>query len=246
MNAGRGILHLYFPMESALRIGLRSARALAVPALFLIAGGVALVVSYHTVPAVARAFSRIGSLKAEYGYAFSFALNFLLAGLLPWTFRMALKPLRPARPLPELLFGTLWWGFFAIVVDALYRGLGHLFDHRGWSPVAVVGAKLSVDLVLFMPLVAAPVISLVHLWKDTGYDAAKLREGMRPGWYRRLILPNLIPNHMVWIPGATLVFCMPADLQLTLSSLIACFWALMCLQIAARTQGRIAVQNEEA
>ena len=233
-------------MESALAIGLRSARALAIPAALLIAGGVALVVAYHRVPAVSGAFSHLAELKAEYGYAFSFALNFLLAGVLPWCFRMALPALRPTRPVSELLFGTLWWGGFAIIVDALYRLLGHLFDGRGWSMPATIGAKLSVDLCLFMPLFAAPVIALAHLWKDAGYDFSKLRAGMTPGWYRRLVLPNLIPNHMVWLPGATLVFCMPSDLQLTLSSLIACFWALMCLQIAARTKGRIAVQNEEA
>ena len=232
-------------MESALRIGLRSARALAVPAAILIAGGVALVVAYHRVAAVSDAFAHVAALKAEYGYAFSFALNFLLAGVLPWLFRMTLKPLRPARPLSELLFGTLWWGGFAIVVDALYRLLGHLFDGRGWPVAGSIAAKLAVDLCLFMPLFAAPVIALVHLWKDADYDFATLRAGMTPGWYRRLVLPNLIPNHMVWIPGATLVFCMPPHLQLPLSSLIACFWALMCLQIAARTKGRIVVQNEE-
>lgn len=232
--------------ESALQIGLRSARALVVPASVLITGGVALVAAYHRVPAVAAAFSHVAELKAAHGYAFSFTLNFLLAGVLPWVFRMALRPLRPAKPLSELLFGTLWWGGFAVIVDALYRGLGVLFDHRGWATWQVIGAKLSVDLVLFMPLFAAPVIALAHLWKDAGYDFAKLRAGMTSGWYRRLVLPNLIPNHMVWIPGATLVFSMPADLQLTLSSLIACFWALMCLQIAARTAGRIRVEAGEA
>lgn len=233
-------------MRSALQIGVRSARALAVPAAILIAGGVTLVVSYHHVPAVSGAFAHVAELKAEYGYAFSFALNFLLAGVLPWFFRMTLPGMRPEKPVSELVFGTLWWGGFAVIVDALYRFLGHLFDGRGWPAWQTVGAKLSADLILFMPLFAAPVIALVHLWKDAGYDWQKLRAGMSPGWYRRLVLPNLIPNHMVWIPGATLVFCMPADLQLTLSSLIACFWALMCIRISALTKGRIAVEPEEA
>ncbi len=232
--------------DNPFQIGFKSARALAVPAAFLIAGGVALVVAYFHAPAVSGAFSHVAELKSRYGYAFSFALNFLLAGVLPWLMRMALPSLRPARPVSELVFGTLWWGAFAIIVDALYRGLGHLFDGRGWPVAGVIGAKMAVDLVLFMPLFAAPVIALAHLWKDAGYDFAKLRSGMGPGWYRRLVLPNLIPNHMVWIPGTLLVFCMPADLQLTLSSLIACFWALMCLQIAARTRGRVAVDPEEA
>ena len=58
---------------------------------------------------------------------------------------------------------------------------------------------------------------------------------MGPGWYRRLVLPNLLTNYFVWFPGTLIFYSMPTDLQLVVANCIGCFWALMCARIAAHS-----------
>ncbi len=223
-----------------LRIGLRSCRELALPALVLLAAGTALVVAYYRVPAVAEAMSRVGALKRDAGVLFPVFAGMALSGLIPWLFRMAIPALRPERPLAELLFGLLWWPPMCVVIDAFYRLLGHLYDGLGWPVGVLVLVKVFTDMFGFTAFFASPANALAHLWKDLGFDFRRLRANLGAGWYSRLVLPNLIPNFMVWFPGVTLVYAMPCDLQLPMANLIGCFWSLMCLQIASHSKARLA------
>jgi hypothetical protein len=232
--------------ETPFQIGVRSARALLAPALILLTAGLVLVISYYNVPAVAEALGHVADWRREYGVGFVLGSSVLLAGFTPWLFRMFVPSLRPAKPVAELLFSILWWGFILLVVDVFYRCLGAAFDHRGWPFPAVVAAKVCCDMFGFTTFFAAPANALSHLWKDTGFSFVAMRRSLGPGWYRRLVLPNLIPNYMVWFPGVALVYSMPANLQLPMANLIGCFWALMCIQIAARSKGRVSVEPELA
>lgn len=225
---------------SPFQIGMRSARSLMVPAALLLSAGTALVVAYYTVPEVAAALSKVGALKRSWGPVYAVLSAMTLSGLAPWLFRMAIPSLRPERPAAELLFGLLWWGGMGIILDAFYRFLGFLYDGHCRPFAVLVGAKVLSDMFGFTTLFASPANALAHLWKDLGFDLRRLRANLRPGWYSRLVLPNLIPNYLLWFPGVTLVYSMPGDLQLPLSNLIGCFWALMCLQIASHSKARIA------
>lgn len=218
-----------------LTLGIRAAKSLRVPACVLFAVAATLVAGYYTVPAVHTAMDSVSVVKRSLGFGFSFLSTMLLAGLVPWLFRMIIPSLRPKKPLRELIFALAWWGPMGLVLDAFYRLLGHLFDHRGWPLAAVVIAKVITDMGLFTPLYASPANALSHLWKDLGFSFPALRARLGRGWYRRLVLPNLIPNFLIWVPGVAFVYAMPAPLQLPMSNLIGCFWALMCLQLAART-----------
>ena len=53
--------------------------------------------------------------------------------------------------------------------------------------------------------------------------------------FRRMVLPNLLPNWVVWIPVSLVVFSFPFPLQIHVNGLICTFWTLMCLQIGRRT-----------
>lgn len=231
-------------MESPLSIGLRSARALVVPAAVLLSFGTAVVVAFYRVPAVHDALDVIARLKSDFGYAFAPLTTMALGGLVPWVFRMAMPALRPARPLAELLFGLGWWAFMGVVIDAFYRLLSVLFDGTGWPVAVIVLAKVLCDMLVFTPVLASPGNALAHLWKELGFSFVALRRALGAGCYQRLVLPNLIPNFMLWFPGVTLVYSLPQPLQLPMSNLIGCFWALMCVQIAANSRGRVSVVAE--
>jgi hypothetical protein len=143
---------------------------------------------------------------------------------------MAFPSLRPARPALDLLHSFVWWMTMGILVRYFYAFQGWCF---GTEPsVRVVILKVLVDQSLFTVLCGAPFNAISHLWKDSNWDTAKLRASMGPGWYRRLVLPNLLPNFLVWLPGNVIFYSMPAELQLPVANCIGCFWALMCVRIA--------------
>lgn len=221
--------------ESPFTAGVKAARSLVLPALILFATAAILVTAYYRSPSVATAMNRLSEIKKEMGPAFAFISTATLGGIVPWLFRMGLPTLRPKRPGAELAFGILWWGPMGLVLDAFYRFLGHLYDGLGWPVAAVIVAKVASDMLVFTPAYASPANALSHLWKDLGFSFPALRTRLGRGWYRRLVLPNLIPNFFIWIPGVAFVYAMPGPLQLPMSNLIGCFWSLMCLQLAAHT-----------
>ena len=83
---------------------------------------------------------------------------------------------------------------------------------------------------------ASPYIAITHLWKDRGYRWSAIAPLLGRGWYRRLVIPNLVMNWVVWIPSLIVIYSLPTALQSHVSGLIGGFWALMSLQIAAHTQ----------
>ena len=54
-------------------------------------------------------------------------------------------------------------------------------------------------------------------------------------FFRRMVMPNLIPNWIVWIPVSLAVFSFPFPLQIHVNGIVCTFWTLMCLQIGRHT-----------
>ena len=216
--------------ESPWAAGVKAARDNALPSLFILVAATALVVSYYYIPSIKGWLNVIGVLNDRNPTAFAMLCTGFTAGFIPWCFRMAFPGLRPARPALDLLHSVLWWMFLGVLVRYFYALQGCLF---GVEPsVEVVVKKVLVDQLGFTVFCGAPFNAISHLWKDSNWNTAKLRAAMGPGWYRRLVLPNLLPNFLVWFPGNVLFYSMPANLQLPVANCIGCFWALMCVRIA--------------
>jgi len=220
-------------VESPWSAGVKAARDNLLPSLLILAAAAGLVVCYYQVPAVKVWLDVIGKLNAENPTLFAMLCTGFTAGFIPWCFRMAFPSLRPARPGLDLLHSVVWWMFLGVIVRYFYALQGHLF---GTEPsVRVVILKVLVDQSCFTVLCGAPFNAISHLWKDSNWDTAKLRAAMGPGWYRRLVLPNLLPNFLVWLPGNAIFYSMPPELQLPVANCIGCFWALMCVRIATHS-----------
>jgi hypothetical protein len=149
---------------------------------------------------------------------------------------MALPALRPNRPFAELAFGFFYWGAICCTADWFYR-----FQATVWGDVTaahVVAVKTVCDMLVFTPFFAAPCNSISHLWKERDFSFADTRNALRGKWYRNVVLPNLVPNWMLWTPGIAITYCLPGALQLPMANLIGCFWALLCLTIANKTISR--------
>lgn len=213
--------------------GRRAVADVALPASLVLLAALALVVAYYQVPSVGLALDRLGALNREHGLAFAAALTSVTAGLIPWLLRMAMPALRPAHPWRDLLHSLAWWALMGVVVSSFYRLLAFLFGDQ--PTPGVVAVKVLCDSTLFTMLVGSPGNALSHLWKDLGWDLAELRRHLRPGWYRRIVVPNLLPNWVVWLPGTAIFYSLPLDLQLPVANGIGCCWALLCVRIAAHS-----------
>jgi len=153
--------------------------------------------------------------------------------------------LQHAKPFWHRYFGsisaeleTILDGVFTVAKTGLPLRPIFQRNHPSWETDAVaqeVLLKVLADMAGFTIFIGAPFNAISHLWKDTGWDTARLRAAMGPGWYRRLVLPNLLTNYFVWFPGTLIFYSMPTDLQLVVANCIGCFWALMCARIAAHS-----------
>ncbi len=219
--------------ESPWAAGAKAAKDNLLPSALILLAATVLVVSYYQVPAVKAWLAPIGQLNQSAPTLFAIICTSLTAGLIPWCFRMALPQLRPRHPVYDLVHSVLWWGFIGILVRYFYALQGAMFGTE--VTPQVVFLKVLVDQSLFTVVCGAPFNAISHLWKDLNWNTAELRQAMRPGWYRRLVLPNLLPNFLVWLPGNILFYSMPPELQLPVANCIGCFWALMCVRIAAHS-----------
>jgi hypothetical protein len=218
---------------SPLTAGIKAARDNAFPLAIIMMAAAGLVVAYYNVPAVATALNRIGAVNQANPFAFAAIFTAITSGLIPWCFRMVFPGLRPAHPVGDLLHSMVWWGLMGMLITYFYHLQAVWFG--GEATVGTVLLKVFVDMAGFTVFIGAPFNAISHLWKDCGWDTARLRAAMGPGWYRRLVLPNLLTNYFVWFPGTLIFYSMPTDLQLVVANCIGCFWALMCARIAAHS-----------
>lgn len=214
--------------------GQRAAAEVAAPASIVLLGALALVISYYHVPVVTGLLNQVGEFRIAGGYFFAAWLTALTSGFLPWLLRMLLPTLRPAHPIRDLIHSMVWWGVMGVIVSGFYEGLADVF---GSVPTpGVVLAKVACDMLGFAILIGAPGNALSHLWKDLGWDVKAFRAALRPGWYRRIVVPNLLPNYVVWGPGTAIFYSLPVELQLPVANAIGTCWALMCVRIAAHSR----------
>jgi len=215
--------------------GLRAVRDNFFPLLIILGIATALTVSYYRVDAVKASLDRIGALNVESPLIFAAVWSSLSAGLVPWCFRMAFPRLRPRHPLPDLVHCLVWWALMGVLISGFYSLQARWFGEE--PSLRAVSLKVAVDMLGFTVFIGAPLQAISHLWKDYGWDLSRLRASMGPGWYRRLVLPNLLPNYCVWLPGTFIFYSLPTSLQLVVANCIGCFWALMCARIAAHSNG---------
>lgn len=214
-------------------MGWAAAKVNFVPGLFLQAAAVALVVLYYHHADVRQWLGQVGELKKEWGFLYTMISSAIFCGIIPWLFRMAFPSLRPARPLSELVFAALYWGAICCTADAFYQFQAYFWgDSPAWYIVTI---KTACDMLIFTPIIAAPCNSISHLWKENGFSFDKTRNALRGNWYHNVVMPNLVPNWMLWTPGIAITYSLPQALQLPMANLIGCFWALLCMTIANKS-----------
>lgn len=224
--------------DSPWTAGRRAVSEVALPAALVLVSAALVAVAYYQVPVVHDALEVVASIRRASPLVFAITSTSLSAGLIPWLMRMVLKSIRPVHPWRDLLHSMLWWGVMGFIVDQFYASLTYMFGPEPGASLtpSIVLAKVACDMTLFTIFIGAPFNAVSHLWKDLNWDIPALRAQLGPGWYRRIVVPNLLPNWLVWIPGTAIFYSLPPDLQLAVANAIGCMWALMCVRIASHSR----------
>jgi hypothetical protein len=216
--------------------GWRAARRNAVPGLVLNGAAVLLLWAYGHCPAVARACGVWADWQTAHGLAAAFAGRAFFNAVLPGVF-LGLWPAlrdgaeaRAAGTWLALGANMVYWGGMGVVGALLYRGLSATVGADASWPVRV--KKVLIDQFLYTPFFAAPMHAAFHFWETLGFSVSGLAAAWPERWVRRLVLPTLLTNWMLWIPAMTVVYAFPEPLQVQIPGLIGCFWALLCMSIA--------------
>ncbi|MEM6755714.1 MAG: hypothetical protein AAF586_00975 [Planctomycetota bacterium] len=213
-----------------LRFGWLALRANAWPALGLWVVAVAIVGGYYAVPSVGAAMDALGAVKDRHGYAFSAVSTALCGAVLPWLVtRFRLGGAGQGR----VAFGVLllvYWAIKGVEVDALYRFQGWLFG-TGTDP-GTIAAKVALDMLLYMPLWAAPMTLAVYQIERVDGDLRRWWRGLNGRWVTHEALPIVVANWGVWVPAVIGVYLLPSALQLPMQNLVLCLWALMMIFMA--------------
>lgn len=215
-------------------IGLKAARANLLPGLILQGAAFALLAAYYLQPDVARTLDAVADWQVRYGIPFSLASYLFFCGVVPYLFCLALPSLRPREPGKALFFALGVWSIAGLIVPQFYALQTHLYGSA--ADVRTLTLKIITDQCGYTAFFASPYIAITHLWKDRGYRWSAIAPMLGRGWYRRLVIPNLVMNWVIWIPSLLVIYSLPASLQSHVAGLIGGFWALMSLQIAAHTQ----------
>ena len=226
------------------KIGLKAARANLIPGLILQGAAFGLLAAYYGIPAVREALDVVAQWQARYGTPVSLASFLFFCGVIPYLFCLAVPSLRPKEPWKALFFALGFWSVMGLLLPRFYAFQIYLYGNV--ADVRTLALKVATDQFGYTALFASPAVALSHLWKDRDYRWSAISPLLGRGWYRRLVVPNLVMNWTIWFPSLCVIYSLPAELQAHVAGLIGGFWALMSLQIAAHTRpGEEASEKEQ-
>lgn len=211
--------------------GLAALRRFWRPFLLIQAAAVLLVVAYRASGTVRAACDAAAAAKAQGGLPFAALTGALAGGWLPELAKLMADPkARPPRGIGgTLAFNTVFFALNGVVVDLLYRFETVLFGAEG-TP-GTVAAKVAFDQFVFSPTWLF-VIVVIFTWRGQGFRVARTLPLLRDRFYRRRVVPLLIPNWCFWIPMVSIVYALPSALQFLLFVLLLAAWSLIMVFIA--------------
>lgn len=213
--------------RSIWHLTLAALRANVLPGLVIWAVGAAVVIGYYHWPACREVLEQVGRFKQAYGLMFSIPSLALFAGVVPFVLQLLQRDAATNFSWRFFLFLLVFWGYKGAEVDGLYRLQVSMFGDNA-QPTTLV-AKVLFDQLIYVPIWAVPSMVMSYLWAHNGFNFKALREALGGRWYRRTILPILLPNWMVWFPAVTLIYMLPEPLQLPVQNLVACLFSCMLL-----------------
>lgn len=234
-------------IRAAARVGISSARENALPGLILWIVAMAIVAGYYFFAPVRNAFDALGRIKASGGFVYSAISTGIFGGLIPFLWRRVLTARDPGernegRHDPDVLpawmpclFLSLFWAYKGIEVDFFYRSQSLIFGTG--ATVSVIVPKVLVDQFVYNPLWAGWTQILAYWWMENRFRPSALADRALWGTMGPRVLTILISTWAVWIPMVSIIYAMPANLQIPLFNIALCFWSLMLASLTKEKKG---------
>ena len=208
-----------------------AAKANLVPAAFLWATAIAIIVLYSFVPSVKEALDKLADFKSRHSYTFAGISTPIFAVLLPLSIQRLARMLGPKSIEPEPLLNVpLLVGFWA------YRGaeINALYDLQAWAwgegnAWWQLTLKVLIDQGGYVMCWAIPTMIVLFVFKDYGYSICRARAELGRHWFRNRCVPMFFVNWMVWLPAVVVIYSLPVGLQLPVMNINVCLFMLLVM-----------------
>ena len=213
----------------SIRLGSVAARINFVPALFVQALMIGLVVAYFYLAAAKPFFGVLTDWNVHGGLLFSFlAMGITVGGLTEISgVYLHNKGRWESEDLGNMAFNFLVFGLLGVMNALFYQLQAHWFG-TGRSP-GTLATKTFVDQFIYTPFLSNPVQTLAFLWKSEHFSfrqtVAKMQRFQQ--FYVLTVLPVLVSNWCFWIPMVVVIYCFPTSLQLPLGILAVAIWSML-------------------
>jgi hypothetical protein len=198
-----------------------------IPGLILWAVGLTIVLSYYFYAPVTEKMDQFGKLVEGWGYAYALLATPIFGAVLPFAMQFLVKTSDGSsrQPLSVLPFNVAFWAYRGVEIALLYKMQDWVFRnvHRGIS-VPVRGV---IDQFFFVPIWAVPTMVLMYLWRDNGFSYKRLGAVLERNWYSQRVMPIMIANWVIWVPGVMLIYALPQVLQTPMMNLILCLFVMI-------------------
>jgi len=225
----------------------KSLRSNRVPAMTSFLFGVVLIAVYYGGGDATRpSFETLAEFRSEGGLLFSTVVTGLSGGLLPSVLQAALG-LLPRPYTVNIVFNVVLWSALGCAVDRLYLFQAWLFGD-GADP-AIVVQKVLFDQFVWNPIILGPWLALTFRWRDYRFSLRRWREVVQLRALALAYCSMMITCWGTWIPGTSVVYSFPTDLQMPAFNIILLMYSsLLSLvsQGATRSSSRQLGDADEA
>lgn len=233
-------------LRDILRPGIEAVRAHWAPFVLIQVVAAALVIAYYQVPWLRQIAETPADWKARYGFGFSFVGGFVAGGLVAELAKVVTGKVKrfDREWFGLLIFAGIAYGITGIQVDLLYWGQAQIFG-QGTDAVTMI-KKTVADMALFASLISMPFMTSLFEWRRLGYSWSKLRAEWSNQFYRRKVLPSLIPCWAFWIPYVFCTYALPLKLQLVFAFLGEAAWSVLLVFILTREDQEVSAMPQAA
>ena len=178
----------------------------------------------------------MAQLRTDGGLPVAALAGAIAGGVLPEFAKWISSPkaFRIAGRSTELLFNLVFFAFNGVVVDRFYYFLSVVLGNQ--ATVGTVISKVACDQFLFSPT-WLPLIIAIFAWRQANFSIAGTAAALKGNFYRRRVIPLLLPNWAFWMPMTTVIYALPGPLQFLLFILALAAWSLIMVFIAeAKTE----------